>query len=101
MKEQTSILRMKPSHIGAASGSHDVERREGIDDEPQFLMWQERIQSHESQAWQGQCMGPPVHCTQGDEEKAAAQASRQGRVEIPEERGGLEVRLRRHDIVRG
>lgn len=87
---------MKPSHIGASSGSHDVECREGIDDEPQLLMREERVQSHESQAWQGQCMGPLVHCSQGYEEKAAAQASGQGRVEIPQERGGLEVRLRKH-----
>lgn len=38
-----SVSRTKPSHIGAASGSHDVEYREGIDDEPQFLVWEERV----------------------------------------------------------
>lgn len=77
------------SQGGAAPGGHDVKHGEDVDDEAQLLVWQQGVQGHKAQRGQQQGEGPPVHKAQGHEEQAAAQAAGQGRVEVPQQRGGL------------
>lgn len=87
--------RRRDSQVGAAPGGHHVEHREGVDDEAQLLVREQGVGSHEAQHGQGQHPRPPVHHAQGHKEKAAAQAPGQGRVEVPQQRGGLPPGLRR------
>lgn len=89
------------SHAGAAPGGHDVEQGEGVDDEAQLLVREQRVQRHEAQRRQEQRHGPSVHGAQGHEEQAAAQAAGQGRVEVPQQGRGLRAGLRRPRATRG
>lgn len=83
------------SQVGTAPGGHGVEQGEGVDDETQLLVGEQRVQRHEAQRRQEQCPGPPVHQAQGHEQQAAAQAAGQGRVEVPQQRRGLRGGSRR------
>ena len=77
------------SHVGGAPGRHQVEEREGVDDEAQLLVRQQGEEQHEAQRGQQDGPRPGVTQPQGNQGQGAAQRPGQGGVEVPQEGRGL------------
>ena len=76
-------------HEGAASGSHQAEHGESVNDEAQLLVWQQRVDEDEAYGGEQQQPHPPVEEAEGDEEQRAAQGAGHGGVKIPQKGRGL------------
>lgn len=76
-------------HEGAAPGGDQAEHGEGVDDEAQLFVGQQRVDQDEPGRRQQQGPRASVREAQRDEEQRGAQSAGHGGVEVPEEGRGL------------
>lgn len=76
-------------HERAASGSHQAENWESVNDEAQLFVGQQGVDENETHCGQQQKPHAPVKKTKGDKEERAAQGSGQCRVKVPQKGCGL------------
>lgn len=76
-------------HERTASGSHQAEHRERVNDEAHLLVGQQRVDKDEAHGGQQQHPRPLVKEAERDEEQRAAEGTGHSRVKVPQKGRGL------------